>query len=172
MNNQAHRTNTDQDLTTYKVKFLRLLTADFPNIIIFSLVLWMLVTNKGTSAEKIFFALLVFILGGLLVYVFYRYLASSNQVLQISPDYDTFYFGDEPNQNKYDKNNIEKITIYQPSKIGQHTHAHYFYVYEILFKDSSTIKFSSMMISEQKVQQIFISDIIRYGLGKSPFWRL
>jgi hypothetical protein len=109
--------------------------------------------------------------GGLTAYLLNRYFACSKQVLQISVDDNIFYFGDAINQNKYDKDDVERVTIYQPDG-GPGQAFQYFYVYEILFKNGSTIKFSNLLISEKEVLDNFSTDLIRYGVGKHSFWRL
>jgi hypothetical protein len=161
--------NDDIHYTTYTVKFWRAIISYATIIIFFSTACWFLITDNGPLSEKIFILAFVLFFGSLLIYVFVRFLTFSKQSLRISMDTDIFYFGDDINQNKYTKNDIEKITIYQP---GNPKAIQYFYVYEILFKDGSTIKFSNMMISEAIVLDNFPKDLIRYGVGKNSFWRL
>ncbi len=162
----------DQNYITYKTKFWKILSSGFTIIIPFIFFCYILSINKGSFSEKVLIAFFIFLFGGLLIYIIYRYLACSKQVLQISIDDDTFYFNDGTSEKKYNKNNIEKITIYQPGRgwTGGNTDGrlHYFYVYELLFKDRSILKFSNMLISEAQVLSNFSNDIIRYD-PKSPF---
>ena len=165
--------NDDVHYTTYTVKLWRALSSVFSIIILFLFTCWFFRVDRGSLSEKIFILAFVLFFGGLLLYVLVKYLASSKQVLQISIDTDVFYFGNGINQNKYNKNDIEKITIYQPGGGGAgNKRLQYFYVYEILFKDGTTIKFSNMLISEAKVLENFPNDVIRYGVNKNSFWKL
>ena len=96
-------------------------------------------------------------------------------MLQISEGSDVFYFGNDDAQNKYYKKDIEKITIYQPGGGGagaSNGSLHSFYVYEILFKDGTTIKFSNLLISETLFLENFPNDLVRYGVNKHSLWRL
>jgi len=159
------------NLTKHTVRFWRPIFLGFSIIIGFSLTSWMLITASlagATLGEKAFILIFVLYFGGLLVYVLNRYLACYNQVIEISGDYDTFYFGDDITMNKYDKNNIDQVLIYQP---GGTRKLHFFYVFQITFKDGSMIKFSNMLISEGEILNDFLHDVVRYD-NKSPFWRL
>jgi len=167
----------DPKYITYQTRFWKALMANFGIDILFSIsfyaLITTLITNRGTFAAKLIILLLVIVFGSLLAYVFSRYLASSKQVIQISQGNDIFYFGDVQNMNRYDKKNIEKIIIYQPggSQPGGVRKLHFFYVFEIYFKDSTILKFSNMLLSEATVLDNFLNDLITYG-DKSPFWRL
>ena len=158
------------NLTKHTVRFWRPIFLGFSIIIGFSLTSWMLITASlagATLGEKAFILIFVLYFGGLLVYVLNRYLACYNQVLQVSEANDTFYFGDD-RLNKYNKDDIGRITIYQPGGVKK---VHFFYVFEFTLKDGSMLKFSNMLISEAAVLNNFPDDLVSYG-NKSPFWRL
>jgi hypothetical protein len=154
---------------TYHVKLWRVLTSCTGILVIFIFALvMMLKTDTATSmGAKFIFAIPTLFFGGLLAFVLSRYFSAKNQLLKISKGNDTFYFGD-PTLNKYNKNDVEQIVIYQP---GGRKKIHDFYVYEISFNDGLTLKFSNMLTSEADLKNKFPSDYFSYGL-KSPFWKL
>jgi hypothetical protein len=160
----------DQNYHTYKTSFWSAIGSGFTIIIPFGFSCYLLITETGSFGEKSFVFVFVLIFGGLLAYIFNRYLVRSKQILQLSPDNDIFYFSDGSSTQQYNKEDIVKITIYQPGG-GAGKSLHYFYVYELLFKDGSVLKFSNMLISEKKVLDNFLRDLVRYD-PKSPFWKL
>jgi hypothetical protein len=164
---------------TYTVKFWRLLTSGFLIIIpflgafLFACYLIITISTTDLSGEKTFIIFLMLPFCLLTAYFLNRYFRCAKQVLEISDDGKTFYFGDNINRNKYNKDDILKITIYQPGGGGiGDRRLHDFYVYEILFKDGTVIKFSNSLISESEVLDNFPSDLIRYGVDKYSFWKL
>jgi hypothetical protein len=168
--------NFDQDNSgpnrhKHSVRFWRPIFSGSPIIIGFALTCWMLITSNGAFGEKIFILIFVLYFGGLLSYILNRYLACYNQIIEISWSDDTFYFGDNLDNlrlNKYEKDKVQQVLIYQPGGLRK---VHFFYVFQITFKDGSIIKFSNMLISEAEIINAFSDDLIRYG-NKSPFWRL
>jgi hypothetical protein len=173
VDNQPNQNVLPPGYITYTAKFWRLLLSGYTIVIPFLATCYFITTASSTDSlsKKIFLVSCMLFFGGLSAYILNRFLASSKLVLLVSEGNDIFYFGDDVNQNKYNKDDIEKVTIYQPGgNPGKSLHD--FYVYEILFKDSSTIKFSNMLISEGKVLENFPSDLIRYGGDKKSFWRL
>jgi len=164
IDNQHH---LDSMYVTYNVRFWRPISSGFSIIILFVFTFYLLATNTGSFNEKTFIFFFMLLPGGLLAYIFNRYLACYNQVLQVSEANDTFYFGDD-RLNKYNKDDIGRITIYQPGGVKK---VHFFYVFEFTLKDGSMLKFSNMLISEAAVLNNFPDDLVSYG-NKSPFWRL
>lgn len=104
----------DQNYDTYKTSFWSALGSGFSIIIPFAFSCYILITINASFGEKAFVLFFVLIFGGLLAYIFNRYLARSKQMLQLSPDNDIFYFSDGSSTQQYNKKDIEKITIYQP----------------------------------------------------------
>jgi len=154
----------------YRVKLWKALFSSTTFIIFFVLPLIMLLelSKTASTGDVIVITLPLLFFGGLLTYVIIRYIACRNQVIKISRGNDEFFFSDDSSEHKYNKNDVEKIMIYQP---GGNKKVHWFYVYEVYFADGTVLKFSNMLISEAELKNKFPDDYFSYGL-KSPFWKL
>jgi len=155
----------------YKVKFWKVLLISWPFIMFFLIFLIFFIAILSTIAPlyvKVVPCILTLILGGVLLYIFRKYLGCSNQVLQISKGNDIFSFSSGYNETSYDKRNIKEIIIYRPA--GGRT-PNMFYVYEIHFKDDTVIKFSNMLISDITFGNKFSFSLCRYS-DKNSFRQL
>ncbi len=112
--NIGNRTNFITKDFRYKVKLLNVLWSGALQIIPFLFILLLLVEQSPSASFRIFLIILLLLSGAPCVYIFYKYLACSNQILQIYKGNDIFYFGRSLNENKYNKNDIDKILIYSP----------------------------------------------------------
>jgi hypothetical protein len=168
--NIDNRTNFITKDFRYKVKLLNVLWSGVLQIIPFLFILLLLVEQSPNASfnERIFLIILLLLSGAPCAYILNRYLVRSNQTIQISKGNDIFYFAQGINETKYNKNDIDKIIIYQP---GGRKKLHFFYVFEIYFKDGSVLKFSNMLISEGNFMNKFPDDLYSYT-SKSTFWRL
>ena len=163
--NQGHFITND---FIYRVKLWRTLLSSRFFIILF--IFFIVAALALISKNAPFFIWLIPILFSLppgltLVYIFRRYLSSSNQILQVSKGNPTFSIGNDSDINIYNKDNIREIKRYAASR------GHDFIVYEILFLDGPTIKFSTMLIPEFVLSNKFSRELFIYD-KKNSLWHL
>jgi hypothetical protein len=156
---------------TYRVSLINVLMLSFFLITLFVIFSVFTIAIATTKAPFIVIAvpmLLAILLGWLLVYIFTRYSACSDQVLEISKGNSIFSFGNNGDEQTYNKTDIKEIVQYVP---GGGRNPNMFYVFEIYFKDGSIIKFSNMLISDITFTSKFSNDLFVLG-KKNPLWLL
>ena len=157
---------------TYKPRFWVVINSNFSALIFLGVGIFFMwhYSSLVPRAAVIFAGSVTFIPFVLFIFPIYRYFIVSKEVLLLSDNDDIFYFGDQGNEVKYNKKDIERILIYQPGGGGYgKTRHHFFYVYELHLRDGRKIKFSNMFISEQDVINSFDVDLIRYSTNNTFF---
>lgn len=163
--NQGHFITKD---FIYRVKPWRTILSSRSFIVLFLMFLVFTFAFISTNAPFFIFGvplLLSLPFGGILIYIIRKYLASSNQILQISKGNAIFSFGNDSDENTYNKNDIKEIIEYARSR------GHDFIVYEIRFADESMIKFSTILISDFSLSNKFSRKLFIYN-KKNSLWQL
>jgi len=166
--NKNHFTSND---FVYRVRAWRVILLSWGIIIfflIFTIFVFFIVQTTAPFIVILVPGLLSLFMAGILLYILNRYLACSNQFLQVSKGNSVFSFGNDTNEQTYDKSEIKEIILFGP--LGTRS-PNTFYVFEIYFKDKSVIKFSNMLISDTTFMNKFSTDLIVYS-KRSSFWLL
>jgi hypothetical protein len=128
---------------------------------------FMVVANAASfKAAGLFpLKLILCLCSGLLLYILgricYNAFLNRNNYLQISKGNNIFKFGpSEDNVDTYDKNDIEKVVVYETRGTRN---PNFVCIYEIYFKNGSIIKFSNMLISDFSFTNKFNPALITYG---------
>lgn len=153
----------------YRVKPLRSLLLSGFFIVLFLLFFIPAIVLMSEKAPFFVFGIpfaFSLLFGGLLIYILKKYLACSTQIMQVSRGNPVFSFGNDVDDSTYNKNDIKEIIRYNPSG-GRNPNM--FVVFEIYFKDGSTIKFSNMLISDLIFNNKFPGSLITFG-KKNPLW--
>lgn len=110
-----------------------------------------------------------FLLVFVIIKILLTYLRSRNMYLQLSKGCDTFSFGmDKDHINIYNKKDIHEVKIYEsrgsrnPNLIA---------LFEIVFKDGTSIQFSNMLISSIALSHKFPEEIIVRS-NKNTIWNM
>jgi hypothetical protein len=105
----------------------------------------------------------------LLFRIYYNAFRNRNNYLQISKGNDVFSFGYNENYvTTYNKKDIDTITACEPKGNRNPNNVS---VYEITFKDGTSLKFSNMLIADSVLRSKFPEGIIA-NIDGNPLWKL
>jgi hypothetical protein len=119
------------------------------------------VTHDTSWMNGLFILLFFFLGGGVnLIYFFKYYFHSRNKVLHISKGSDIFYYGEKNKLITYNKNDIEKIIVFEVN--NSRYPLSYFVVYNVVFKNNDIISIPNFNIHSSELSSKFTRSICVY----------